>query len=377
MLNMNSPTVQAMLGNTPQGFGNMPVYYGNQPSTTTQFIQQPSVAPQSTPFPSPKEMLASGGQQTVYQPTSFAPTNIVGAYNPGYQSAFAGYSNPYMGYGMYGGYGYQYYSQPIDEDSRNRLEAAINNGSTYDEQLEDDEKLFKTISRIVSRNIDRSEEDAEACENTFSIKNKYAQPENSRSARKPMVYIHAKITKGDEVLIESRSTEVDYYKREDYKRTSYQAEYMRARQESIEVSKILYRNQLYDTAPERAFDKTPMLEFFNNGVGVVLANDMIKDIREQSFKMMTEVYDRNNFRERLLANNGIKSKKKRTAIERFTGRYGVMPDGRPVSPSHDPSVAQSFSYDPSTGQYNITAPNFLQNRFEAARQSFIRSIDES
>ena len=54
-----------------------------------------------------------------------------------------------------------------------------------------------------------------------------------------------------------------------------------------------------------------------------------------------------------------------------------MPDGRPVSPSHDPSVAQSFSYDPSTGQYNITAPNFLQNRFEAARQSFIRSIDES
>ena len=30
MLNINSPTVQAMMNNVPQGVGNMPIYYGNQ-----------------------------------------------------------------------------------------------------------------------------------------------------------------------------------------------------------------------------------------------------------------------------------------------------------------------------------------------------------
>ena len=52
-----------------------------------------------------------------------------------------------------------------------------------------------------------------------------------------------------------------------------------------------------------------------------------------------------------------------------------MPDGRPVSPGNDPAVAESFSYNPNTGQYTITAPNFIQNRMEQARQSFIRSLE--
>lgn len=48
MLNMNSPTVQAMLNNTPQGFGNMPVYFGNTP-TVIETVQQ--AAPQQPVMP--------------------------------------------------------------------------------------------------------------------------------------------------------------------------------------------------------------------------------------------------------------------------------------------------------------------------------------
>ena len=385
MLNMNSPTVQAMLNNTPQGFGNMqmPGYYGNSPTViTTQTVpqtQQPQQ--QSMPFPSPKEMLMQGGQQMIYQPTNFTqPRNIVGGYNPGYQSAFGDYYNPYMGYG-YSGYGYgygfnnPYYQQPMDDDARERLEAANYNNSTYDEQLEDDEKLFKSISRIVSKNIGRTEEEAAECEKRFEKYDKYAQTQPVYN-KKPLRFLSVNVTRGDEVLAAMEAVDVDVYRREDYKRCGYQAEYMKTRNAINEANIIHYRNQLYERAPERAFDNVGLLDFLNNGAGVVLAHDMSREIYEQGLKRTAQAYNKDNFRERLLKNNGLKSRSQRSAIERFAGRYGVMPDGRPVSPGHDPAVASSFSYDPNTGQYSVTAPNFMRDRLELARQSFIRSLDE-
>lgn len=371
MLNMNSPTVQAMLNNTPQGFGNMPGYYGSSPTVTTQMVQQ-TPQQQSMPFPSPKEMLMQGGQQMIYQPTTFAqPRNIVGGYNPGYQAAFGDYYNPYMGYGMN-----PMYQQPMDDDARERLEAANFNRSTYDEQLADDENLYKSISRLVSKNIGRTEEEAAECERKFEKYNKYEQSQ-PEFGRKPMRFLSVEVTKGDEVLVAMEAVDVDVYKREDYKRCSYQAEYMKTRNAINEANIIHYRNQLYERAPERAFDNVGLLDFLNNGAGVVLAHDMSREIYEQGLKRTAQAYDKDNFRERLLKNNGFKTRSQRSAIERFAGRYGVMPDGRPVSPGHDPAVASSFSYDPKTGQYSVTAPNFMRDRLELARQSFIRSLDES
>lgn len=383
MLNMNSPTVQAMLNNTPQGFGNMSGgYYGNSPTViTTQTVPQPQVQQQpSMPFPSPKEMLAQGGQQMVYQPTNFAqPRNIVGGYNPGYNAAFGDYYNPYMGYG-YSGYGYgfnnPYYQQPMDDDARERMEAAMYNNSTYDEQLQDDETLLMSISRIVSKNMDRTEEEATECADKFKRYDKYAQTQPVYN-KKPMKFLSVNVTRGEEVLAAMTAVDVDIYKREDYKRCGYQAEYMRARHEMNEVNMIHYRNQLYERAPERAFDNVGLLDFLNNGAGVILAHDMSREIYEQGLKRTAQAYNKDNFRDSLLKKNGLKSRSQRSAIERFAGRYGVMPDGRPVSPGHDPAVASSFSYDPNTGQYSVTAPNFMRDRLEAARQSFIRSIDES
>ena len=176
MLNMNSPTVQAMLNNTPQGFGNIPIYYGSAP-VMTQTVQPIQQNTNQIPYPSPKEMLANAGQSTVYQPTQFMPqNNIVGGYNPNFQNIFAGYNNPYMGYGTYGGFpsynNQSYFMAPPDEDSRDRLEVAINNGLTYDEQLLQESNLYKSISRLVSKNIGRNEDEAKECEDAFNIYNK-------------------------------------------------------------------------------------------------------------------------------------------------------------------------------------------------------------
>ena len=198
MLNMNSPTVQAMLNNLPQGVGNMPVYYGNTPTVTSEISTQPTI-----PYPSPKEMLIQSGQNNIYSPTSFAPRNIVGGYNPGYQTAFDGYSNPYMGYGAYGGYQFS----PMDDDARLRLEAAWFNGLTYDEQLRSESNLYKKISRIVSRNVGRDEETANDCEKAFDIYNKYPNPEQIQ--RKPIRPIHIQLKVGDTVVADMKPSNVN------------------------------------------------------------------------------------------------------------------------------------------------------------------------
>ena len=375
MLNVNSPTVQAMLSNTPQGMGNIPVYYGNTPSIEQQTMQVPS-----TPFPSPKEMLIQGGQSAVYNPTYFAPRNIVGAYNPGFETAFQNYYNPYMGYGYnmynpyYGGYGY--YQMPLDQETRDTLEVATANGLTYEEQINSESKLLKTISRIVSKNVGRTEEETKRCEEAFDVYNKNKQAEQ-REEYKPIKILKTKLVRGDEVIAYCTPEVSIRREGENYSRNGSIAEQMSQRQSAIEAQMVNIRNQMYDRAPERMFDNMNLLDFFNNGAGVLMADTLNRILYSQSIGRTSQVYDRNNFRKRLLENNGYKTRDELSAVERFAGRYGVMPDGRPVSPGHDPAVASSFSYDPKTGQYSVTAPNFISDRLERARQSFIRSIDES
>jgi hypothetical protein len=152
---------------------------------------------------------------------------------------------------------------------------------------------------------------------------------------------------------------------------------MKVQHDIRSVQRVIRHNQLFDSALERQFDKTDMLTFFNTGAGLLMADNLNKQLYLQNISNTSQVYDRDGFKKRLLENNGLRSRSEMKAIDRFVGRYGVMPDGRPVSPGHDPSVASSFSYDPRTGQYSVTAPNFISNRLEQARQSFIRSIDDN
>lgn len=373
MLNLNSPTVQAMLQNTPQGYGNMPVYFGNSPTVTTETNIPPQQQTYQSPFPSPKDMIAQGGQQMIYSPTTFAPRNIVGGYNPGYNAAFSGYYNPYMGIGAYSGYNYM--MAPPDADSKDRLDMANFNGMTYDEQLKMESDFYSTISRIVSKNVGRSEEETEACAAAFTPYDKY--PKENPTERKKVKPLHIKLKVGDEVIADKNPSTVQPRYEQDYIYNAALVENMKYRSEWAEAERVRRCNMLYDGAPERQFDHMDLLDFFNYGAGVIMADMQNRILYEQASKRVTDVYDQNDFRKRLLENNGLRSKKQTQALERFVGRYGVMPDGRPVSPGHDPAVATSFSYNPNTGQYEVTAPNFLSNRLEAARQSFIRAIDSN
>lgn len=374
MINMNSPTVQMMMNQMPQGIGNIPIYYGNNPTIVESTTQQ-SPQQSTTPYPSPKEMILNG----VSQPIPFAPRNIVGAYNPGYNAMFNGYSNPYMNYGSYGGYSNLYGYQPLipmDDDARDRQMRADINGLTYDEQLEEDSNIYKTMSRIVSKNLGRSEEEAKECEDAFNIYNKHQSQEDFR--KKKIESLHVQIKVGDDVLadFDPKTTQLKVRNISDYHYNSIAVENMKTREMFDKVNRINKMNYLYNSALERNFDNMDLVDFFNNGAGLLMSDTLIKEMNQKMISGISQMYDRDTFKERLLENNGIRSKKKMKAIERFAGRYGVMPDGRPVSPGTDPAVAESFSYDPKTGQYNITAPNFIQNRIEQARASFFKSLNE-
>lgn len=365
MLNMNSPTVQAMINNLPQGVGNMPVYFGNTPNIATEQVSQ-----LNTPYPSPKEMLMQAGEQAVYQPTSFAPRNIVGGYNPGYNAAFNGYVNPYMGYGYSGFNYYNNYAMPMDEETKQTLATAIFIGVDYQTHVEDECTLYRQISRTVSKNIGRSEEDTKRCEEAFNPKSKY--PKMIQEQRPRIKPIHMRIKVGDTVVADMPADDInvcDYH----YIRNTEYIDKMEANnlQVKTEINKRL--NSLYQNAPERKMDSQDLFEFFNNA-GHLIMDDIAYRYEMQKMTNASKLYDSNKFTQRLLENNGVKPRSQAKAIDRFVGRYGVMPDGRPVTPGHDPSIAQSFSYNPSTGQYDISPPQFISNRIEQARQKFINSV---
>lgn len=373
MLNVNSPTVQMMLSRTPQGLGNIPMYYGNTPTIeTTVQPAQPGSAP-AIPYPSPKEMLIQQGQANIYNPTGFTPMprNIVGGYNPGYQAAFTGYSNPYMGYGMYSGFAYPTQPMyPIDQDSRERLEAAQFNGISYDEQLRYESNLYKTMSRVVSKNMDRTDEERDKCEKAFDIYCK--QPTREMMQRKRIQPLHIQIKVGNEVIADIGPDNF-YFRQDEYTRNASMVEFMKAREEQIEAARVIRNNQLYDSAMERSFDKVELLDFFNNCAGSLMADTLNRQLQHQYVTRTGLLYSSDTMR-KMLENNGLRSREQLNAVERFTGRYGIMPDGRPVTPGHDPAIASSFSYNPATGSYEVTAPNFIRDRVEQARNRFITSI---
>lgn len=372
MLNINSPTVQAMMQNTPQGFGNMSVYYGNTPSMDSTI---------QTPYPSPKEMLMQSGQQNVYAPVQFqspvysSQPQYVGGYNPGFDAAFAGYSNPYMGYGYsgYTGYGYNGYGYPqmvpLDPDAQIVYQMAQENGISFKDQLEMESNMYKQLSRITSKYLNRSEEDTVKHEKMFDIYNKFEQPQQQpQNYYSPIPNMHICIKVGTEIVSDIPSGSISYYNRS--------AWVQKLIIDDINTTSMLSNrySQMHANAIERKFDDVDLVDFFNNCIGTLITDDLEYRLNMQRMTRSAESYNREKFC-RLLNNNGIKSRYNKDAVERYVGRYGIMPDGRPVSPGHDPAIAQSFAINPKTGQLEITAPNFISNRIEQARQSFIRSIE--
>ena len=393
MLNANSPIVQAMLANTPNGLGNMPVYYGNTPTITTETVPVQSQS-FSQPFPSPKEMLSNSGQYSIYGQTSFMPqpmyqqpmNPIIGG-GPNFNAVFNGYSNPYIGTGSFMGY----YTNPmevipVDEESKQILEAAKYNGITYSEQLVNTSTLNKQLSRSVNRALGVSEEEILRKEKYYDIYYKFKTQDqindeigkilqdNLKECRK----IKVVIMKGDKVVKECSSENIstlttigfDSYHRAG-NHCSMMADLWRRTKQDI----INRFNYLYSHAVERKYDHCSLYEFFNGGAGYdILQQGYEEAMRINMYKRSTMIYDKDSIRALLRKSVGMKPVEEQRAMERFIGRYGVMPDGRPVSPSHDPRVAESFSYNPATGEFSVTAPNFITDRLARAKESFKRSL---
>ena len=279
MLNINSPTVQAMMQNTPQGFGNMPVYYGNTPSIDSTI---------QTPYPSPKEMLMQSGQQNIYAPVQFqspvysSQPQYVGGYNPGFDAAFAGYSNPYMGYGYsgYTGYGYNGYGYPqmvpLDPDAQIVFQMAQENGISFKDQLEMESNMYKQLSRITSKYLNRSEEDTVKHEKMFDIYNKFEQPQQQpQNYYSPIPNMHICIKVGTEIVSDIPSGSISYYNRS--------AWVQKLIIDDINTTSMLSNrySQMHANAIERKFDDVDLVDFFNNSQTSVLDTNKELEINEE------------------------------------------------------------------------------------------------
>lgn len=434
MFNLNSPTIQAMLSDIPQGVGNLPVYYGNTPTVETITPQQPMYAPQDInipqpqaqpmyqqqpmygyqpqqpvynqqmPYPSPKEMLMNSQLAgNYYQPTTFAqPRNIVGGYNPGFQQAFAGYSNPYMGYG-YSGFGCAGYSMypkevnPRDQNSLDTYRMAMENGFTYEEQIENDVSVYKACSRLVSKSLNRSYDEMQRCLSTFDPYDPTKKPEHpedkARYERRLKEHVVVQIVKtevidkgenGDEEKIkETVLGTYDSISTRGFNYVQNMYAFFQAQNKMIEfeIAKINRHNWLFDHAIEREYDKCDIVDFFNTGACHIASDELM---RRQS-KMESDIKQLYN-RDKLIAdirNGGKKSRANAKALERLNidnegfiqGGHGILPNGMRVSPGVDPEVASSFKYNPATGEFRIEAPGFIKNRLDAARANFLSSIN--
>lgn len=392
LLNANSPTVQAMLQNTPQGFGNMPMYYGNAP---TAYVQQQAQPQQfNSPFPSPKDMLTSAGQANVYAPTGFGyqqPPMFMG----GNTSIMNGYQNPFMGYG-YSGYTTPYpanpysgnivpnYNRPMTEQEFYSIQSLKMSGLNVHgpiemRQLEIQGEIsaFKALSRLCGKVNDLSEEEIEERQALYDSKPVQQEPPPQESYKRkfdnPLVVT---IDKGDGTTIKLNSAEVmakNPY--ENYYTNGCVASNVERNAQIRNYYAVLRFNQLFDSAPERKYDDASMYDMFNGGGLADLYFDSLRRLEHQQALSRTgKLYDGSAFQS-LLSKCGLSTRGNSAAIRRLTGRYGIMPDGRPVSPQHDPSIASSFAFNQNTGEFEITPPNFIARRLEKARSDFYRTID--
>lgn len=358
-LNLNSPTVQAMLANTPTGVGNIPTYNGNEPT-----IYSDPRTNFTTPYPSPKDMIVNG-QSSVYAPTAF--TNN-GRYNP----MLNGYSNPYMGTGSYL-IGQQIMS-PADRDVQER---AMLNMVSFEEQQEMDRQYTTILLEMSCMYCGLSEEETkEVIDDYFNPKYTKQGYQDTISIRnKKNIKIKVSLYQDDEKIREkevSLSSPVSTYTGRSYELSSM------IRNENINnTRKMNYFKYIQACVPQTHYenDDNP-IDYFNNHLPEMVAFRANQTLEIQRKIMAGMIYNKEEFKRLLeIHTKSSITRNKRKAIDRFTGRYGVMPDGRPTTPGIDPSIASSFSYDPSTGQYHVTAPKFM-NSLENARASFYKTIGQ-
>ena len=133
---------------------------------------------------------------------------------------------------------------------------------------------------------------------------------------------------------------------------------------------------MYDHAIEREYDNYGIIDFFNKAAGHI-AGDMLLRRQSAMENDLKALFDRDKLIAKIRQCRRSKDSIKAEDDLIIRGANGIMPDGRPVSPGHDPSIAESFTYNPRTGQWNIEAPGFIKDRLYKARNNFLESLDKS
>ena len=357
-ININSPTLQAMLGDIPKGVGNFPTFNGNGPTVYTD-----NRTSFSSPYPSPKDMMING---SLYVGNPFTSPN-----NP-----LSGYNNPYMGINRGSNTSNINYNDP---DFRDIYEAAMKNGVSIEEQIQMNEYMTRQMMRLVCADESEVEKIMTIISNSRNHNSSETVKENKRFRS-----LKVRVIVDDVVVSEKTSAEYNNY--------DAMYEQNRLRQFLIEADKedrkrdmfwqYIRNNKSINIKPS---NNGNIIDFYNENIYSLYNHYMDILNISQKMSMASSMYNRNAFSNLLHGNHASLNSDKQNGIRRFVGRnpiygdYGIMPDGRPTTPGLDPSVAASFSYDPSTGQYSVTAPTFMKNsineRIANARNRFISQIN--
>ena len=360
------------------------------PQQQMMYNQQPQMNPQQQMMVNP-QMIQQ--QQMINQQMMQQPQMMYNQQNPYMARMFDGYSNPYMGYGMNTnmiGYG-PAYSGPqqmmkyYDEDAQIIDHAAALNKVSYGEQLAHESYVYKKLSRLTSKILNRSEKEAEKCEKTFDIYDKRAIEEEQRrldeeylqrkkkaaSSMRVVIKFGDKIVADSAVNLAARTRRSRIMSSEEIDRNEWIQEQKRERIKNYQI-------YMYNNAMEREYDRLGVVEFFNEGAPRVM-NEYNNRKKAEEFRKINfeSMINRRAFANEITKAVAKRSRSEQQIVDKFVGRYGVMPDGRPTLPQNDPAIAESFSYNPWTGQYTVTTPNFIQERIDAAKSQFINSIDEN
>lgn len=129
----------------------------------------------------------------------------------------------------------------------------------------------------------------------------------------------------------------------------------------FQQNKIMQQRQfenIRDSAPERMFYGVGGDAYlYGNAFSEIGLMYKMAEIRSLHRRDIRKIYNPDGFMSYLRDNTNYNFNQEReTHIGRIYGSYGVMPDGRPVSPGNNPNIAKSFSYDPQSGQMFLTCP---------------------
>lgn len=452
MFNLNSPTVQYMLNNTPPPpMSNMPVTYGNTPRVETVTMPSPRTV-QVSPYPDPYNMITGVGLSN-YMPMPVY--NFGGALSsspppPGYNGVpeyrdinqpvmgglpIQGYNNPYMSSytgGQYapmvGGSYFNNYWSGNNEASRRYYRyvyASPEDRAAMDMGFEDaadmqanDLNIITKLAIMAKTALGESQEVIQEIQEKADVKIKELNEESLKRCREynpfdltryqhPMetsvkCTAHIMIKRGDEIIFEVNKNEEDKFDRRVVNKANECERTLQVTQQ-IREKNITMHAYMYSKAPERDLDKMSMIDFFNEGFGIIHYYDRQKEWNKAQHDV-TKLFDSDKFKRDLRMNYGTPQARRRIAREDalnfrtkeqeekdkaaglVRGGYGYLPGGIPLDKGVNPNIGSAIAVDKDGGLHislppeldsrpPLLASTIYSERLDTARDRFINDVN--